>query len=466
VLARCTESSTALRSYVTIEDSIDSIDAANQRMGSEGLRVLSLAFRLIDTWDEEAALADPMSFVENLRFVALIGIIDPLRPSSKEAVRIAHRAGIDVRMITGDHAVTAMAIGKDLDLGPGAISGAEFREMSDEDVIAALPNLHVFGRVSPQDKLRLVQLMQGEGMVVAMTGDAVNDAAALKQADIGVAMGSGSEVTKQAAKMILTDDNFGTLVRAVELGRSTYQKISLYVRFQMSQLLSLVILFLVASIFNIAGGVALTPMMVLWLNFLVAVAPVIVIMISPVQEGLMQRPPRDPSHKLTNAAEVYRWLLYGGTLFLVTLVPLLWGPDDPTADVASAAMTMAFVVMGFGTLLSGLVLRRDPETGLAPPIMISLGIVASSGALLILSTVWAPLQNLLTTMPLTGAQWLMVFGLASVVGIVIEGEKWIRRSRTSTEEDPEPPASVVLQGTNAPLGVSASAGRSGLGAAI
>jgi Ca2+-transporting ATPase len=390
VLARCSQSSTGFREWEPIEDAIEGINAANERLGSDGLRVLSFAFRLIDKADEDAVIVDPMSFVTDLRFVALIGIIDPLRPSSKEAVRIAHEAGIDVRMITGDHAVTAMAIGKDLGLGPGAISGAEFREMPDEDVIAALPNLHVFGRVSPQDKLRLVQLMQGEGMVVAMTGDAVNDAAALKQADIGVAMGSGSEVTKQAAKMILTDDNFGTLVHAVELGRSTYQKISLYVRFQMSQLLSLVILFLFASIVNLAGGVALTPMMVLWLNFLVASAPVIVIMIAPVQPGLMQMRPRDPSHKLTNRAEVVRWLLYGGTLFFATLVPLMWGPDEPISTAPSAAMTMAFVVMGFGTLLTGLALRRDPGSGLAPPVLKSLGILGVSGGFLVLATVWAP----------------------------------------------------------------------------
>jgi len=329
--------------------------------------------------------------------VALIGIIDPLRPSSKEAVRIAHEAGIDVRMITGDHAVTAMAIGKDLGLGPGAISGAEFRDMPDDEVVASLDQLHVFGRVSPEDKLRLVQLMQAEGMVVAMTGDAVNDAAALKQADIGVAMGSGSEVTKQAAKMILTDDNFGTLVRAVELGRSIYNKIALYVRYQMSQLLSLVILFLVASVFNIAGGVALTPIMALFLNFLVASAPVIVIMMEPVSPGLMRRPPRDPSVKLTNRSEVVRWLIYGGTLFAATLAPLLLGPDDPGPDAASVSMTMAFVVMAFGTMLTGLAVRRDPETGLGGPIVKALGVLAVPAALTVVATVWSPLPHDTTT---------------------------------------------------------------------
>ena len=450
VLARCSEASTSRRGYVPIDEAIESIDDANTRIGSDGLRVLSLAFRIIESWDEDAALADPMSFVRDLRFVSLIGIVDPLRPSSKEAVRIAHNAGIDVRMITGDHAVTAMAIGRDLGLGPGSISGAEFRAMSDAEVIASLDDLHVFGRVAPEDKLRLVQLMQSQGLTVAMTGDAVNDAAALKQADIGVAMGSGSEVTKQAAKMILTDDNFGTLVRAVELGRSIYQRISLYVRYQMSQLLSLVILFLTASIFNIAGGVALTPIMVLFLNFLIAGVPVIVIMTEPPTQGLMLRPPRDPSVRLTNRHEVVRWIVYGGSLFAVTLIPLLWGPDEPSATTASVSMTMAFAVMAFGTLLSGLSLRRDPESGLGAPLLKALGVLSVPAVLTVFSTTWQPLQQLLTTQALTGEQWLAVAGLAIVVLLIIETEKLLRRGRQNVDRAPADPVDV-LYGTSQPV---------------
>ncbi|GAA3180212.1 hypothetical protein GCM10020255_073870 [Rhodococcus baikonurensis] len=171
--------------------------------------MLAFAVRRLDG-REDAVVADPMSFVEDLTFVGMAGIIDPLRPEAIDSVRTAHRAGIEVRMITGDHAITAAAIGAELGLGLGAVGGAELQAMTDDELSAALPNLHVFGRVTPQDKLRLVDVMQSGGAVVAMTGDAVNDAAALKKADIGVAMGSGSEVTKQAGKMVLTDDNFGT----------------------------------------------------------------------------------------------------------------------------------------------------------------------------------------------------------------------------------------------------------------
>ncbi|MGI9586038.1 MAG: cation-translocating P-type ATPase [Acidimicrobiia bacterium] len=429
VLARCSETTVSGRTTQPIENGVDQINAANARMGSEGLRVLSLAYRLIDPVDEAAVIADPMSFVADLTFVALIGIIDPLRPSSKDAVRVAHDAGIDVRMITGDHTVTANAIGKDLGLGPGAVSGSEFRAMSDEQIVGSLDELHVFGRVSPDDKLRLVQLMQGQGMIVAMTGDAVNDAAALKQADIGVAMGSGSEVTKQAAKMILTDDNFGTLVHAVELGRSIYQKIKLYVRYQMSQLLSLVILFLTASVFNIASGVAMTPIMVLFLNFLVASGPVVVIMLEPVDPGVMLRKPRDPSIPLTNRSEVTRWLIYGTALFAVTLVPLVFGPDTPSPTEATASMTMAFAVMAFGTLFTGLAVRRDPESGLAAPRLKALGILAIPAALTVLATQWAVLQEFVGTQALTGSQWLGSILLASFTLVVVETEKWIRRRR-------------------------------------
>ncbi len=429
VLARCTTASTREGGETSIRDVQSDIGEANDRLGSEGLRVLAFAARLIPIYQEQEAIRDPMAFVEELRFEALAGIIDPLRPSSKQAVAVATQAGIDVRMITGDHKVTALAIGEQLGLGSGAMSGAEFRALSDPEVEMMLDDIHVLGRVTPEDKLRLVRLMQSRGMVVAMTGDAVNDAAALKQADIGVAMGSGSEVTKQAAKMILTDDNFGTLVRAIELGRSIYQKIALYVRYQMSQLLSLVLLFLTASLFNIAEGMAMTPLMVLFLNFFIAGAPVLVILLEPAGPGLMQRRPRDPQTPLANRREIVRWLIYGGALFLATLVPLLYGPDSPSPVGPSASMTMAFVTMGLGSLATGLATRRDPETGLGPPAAKALGILAIPTFLAVIATTWAPLQDLLQTQPLTGEQWIRALGLALGVLLVVEVEKWIRRLR-------------------------------------
>ncbi len=431
ILKRCSSAADGggLGSGTPIAEAQAGITAAVERMSSEGLRVLSFAARVIPEDQEELVESDPMALVEELVFVALVGIIDPLRPASKEAVTVALAAGIEVRMITGDHAVTAKAIADDLGLGEGVITGAEFSALSDTDVLELLPDLHVFGRVSPEDKLRLVDLMQTQGDIVAMTGDAVNDAAALKQADIGVAMGSGSEVSKQAARMILTDDNFGTLVHAIELGRSIYAKVVSYVRFQMSQLFSLVMLFVTASVFGINDGVALTPLMVLFLNFFVAVGPVVAIMVDETPPGIMSEPPRDPNVGITNPAAVSRWVGYGATLFLATLVPLLFGPDELRVDAPSASMTMAFVVIGFGTVLSGLVMRRDPESGLSPPILRTVGILAIPAFLVIMAVETAFLQRALGTMSLTGGQWLVSASLSLVIVVVVGADKWIRRVR-------------------------------------
>ena len=315
VLARCARSGGPLSdTHVAIDDARPDIDAANERMGEQGLRVLAFAARFVDDDELDAMSSDPMSLTTNLDFVGLVGIIDPLRTEAKAAVHTALGAGIDVRMITGDHAVTASAIGKELGLGPGALSGSELQALSDEETRARLPELHVFGRVAPEDKLRLARVMQEQGLIVAMTGDAVNDAAALKQADIGVAMGSGSEVTKQAGRMILTDDNFGTLVNAVEIGRKVYEKIVSYVRYQMTQLLGLVMLFIAATIFDVNEGVALTPMMVIYLLIFVTAAGVVIIALDPGDPDVMHRPPRDPKVPITNRTAVILWIIYGAVL--------------------------------------------------------------------------------------------------------------------------------------------------------
>ncbi|WP_426595556.1 cation-translocating P-type ATPase [Cellulomonas sp. McL0617] len=432
VLQRCTKALAGPGEFVDLETMRAEIEAEQDRLSRQGLRTLAFAARFLTAKDEPLIVADPMSYVEELVFVGLVGIVDPLRPTAKVAVEIALKAGIEVRMITGDHAVTASAIGAQLGLGPGAISGPELAKLTDEELLAQLPNLHVFGRVTPEDKLRLVQLMQREGLVVAMTGDAVNDAAAIKQADIGVAMGSGSEVTKQAARLVLTDDNFSTLVHAVELGRSIYQKITAYIRFQMSQLIGLVLLFLAASIFNIADGVAMTPMMVLFLNFFVCVFPVIAIMLDPVGPGIMDRVPRDPKLGISNRRAVGRWILYGAVLCISSGIPLVLGPDTPNPDHPTASMTMAFVVMGLGSVLSGLVLRREPESGLAAPLLTAVKVLSGPIALIVLATQLNFLQGWLTTQALTGNQWLICLGLALLLPIVAELDKVFMRRHAST----------------------------------
>jgi Ca2+-transporting ATPase len=432
VLARCSTAGRPLQDTpVPIADARAEIDEANARMGQDGLRVLAFAARLVGDDEVPAMQSDPMSLTHDLSFVGLAGIIDPLRPEAKAAVDIALGAGIDVRMITGDHAVTAEAIGRELGLGPGGISGSDMQELPDEELSRRLPELHVFGRVSPQDKLRLARLMQEQGLIVAMTGDAVNDAAALKQADIGVAMGSGSEVTKQAARMILTDDNFGTLVNAVEIGRKVYDKVVSYVRYQMTQLLALVMLFVAASVFNVNEGVALTPLMVLFLLFFATAVGVVVIAVDPGDPNVMTRPPRDPNLPISNRGAVMHWILYGGVLFIAAFIPLVAGPDDPKTEVGTASLTMTFVVMGLGTVFNALTNRRDPASGLEAPILKAIAISLVTIVMLVLATQLPGLQAGLLTVDLTGKQWLACAGLAALLPIVIESSKWLRRRKAA-----------------------------------
>ena len=211
---------------------------------------------------------DMLALMEGLTLLALVGIVDPPRAAAKAAIATAHSAGIQVRMITGDHAITAEAIARELGIEGRAISGAQFAELSEEQADREIDEIGVIARVTPEQKVRLVDILKRKGHVVGMTGDGVNDAPALKRADIGIAMGiTGTEVSKEAAAMILTDDNFATIVKAVELGRGLYDNLVKYIRFQMGVLAGMIVMFLGSSILNIASGIPLLPMQTLWVNF-------------------------------------------------------------------------------------------------------------------------------------------------------------------------------------------------------
>jgi Ca2+-transporting ATPase len=405
----------------------DEIVAANRELSERGLRVLSFAGREMTEADMASAIDDPMPFVSNLVMIALVGIIDPLRSEAKDAIQVALNAGIDIRMITGDHTVTARAIADDLGLGAGVIRGIDFAHLSDDEVIARLPALHVFGRVAPEDKVRLVSLMQRSGEVVAMTGDAVNDAAALKQADIGVAMGSGSEVTKQAAKMILTDDNFATLVKAVEYGRDIYRRISSYVRLQLTVLSSVLQLMLLATILNINEGVALFPLQLLFAKFFV-VATVVVGFITDVPDpGVMQRPPRTPGSRIVNRRSAIRFVSIGLFIAAGALALLSWGPDEPSTTDASVSMTMAFVLVSLSAVNLGLAMRREREPVWAAPLFPYLGWIMLGWFLTVAAVEFRVFQRALDTTPLTGSQWGLVLLMSLVPPLIVEVDKALAR---------------------------------------
>jgi P-type Ca2+ transporter type 2C len=426
----------------------DDILAANRQLSERGLRVLAFAARDLDDPAMSAAVADPMAAVTDLVFVALVGIMDPLRTEAKDAVHTALKAGIDVRMITGDHTVTARAIADELGLGPGVITGTELQHLPDAEVIDQLPRLHVFGRVAPEDKLRLARLMQESGQVVAMTGDAVNDAAALKQADIGVAMGSGSEVSKQAAKIVLTDDNFATLVRAVDLGRDIYRRISTYVRLQLTILSSVLQLMVYATIFNINGGVALFPLQLLFCKFFVVITVVIGFIVDVPDPGVMQRPPRKPGTKIVSRPQIIRWVVTGFVVAVTALAVLEWGPGKPSTTHPSASMTMAFAIVSLSAVNIGLIMRRERQAPWASPVFPFLGWIILGWILTWAAVELGMLQRLLDTMSLSGRQWVVVLALSLLAPAVVGVDKAIqlrRQRKAQPAETAQPKAEPAVQ---------------------
>jgi len=428
----------------------EEILAANRQLSERGLRVLAFAARDLDDGAMTAALADPMPAVTDLIMVALVGIVDPLRSAAKEAVRTALGAGIDVRMITGDHTVTARAIADELGLGAGVITGTELQRLSDDDVLSRLPQLHVFGRVAPEDKLRLAKLMQEDGQVVAMTGDAVNDAAALKQADVGVAMGSGSEVSKQAAKIVLTDDNFATLVRAVDLGRDIYRRISTYIRLQLTILSSVLQLMVYATILNINGGVALFPLQLLFCKFFVVITVVIGFIVDVPDPGVMQRPPRKPGSKIVTRPWIIRWFIFGFVVAATALSVLEWGPGKPSTTHASVNMTMAFAIISLSAVNIGLVMRRERQAPWSSPVFPYLGWIILGWILTWAAVELNMLQRLLDTTSLSGREWIIVLALSLLAPAVVAVDKVIqlrRQREAQIAQSTEPTARPAIKAT-------------------
>ena len=305
-----------------------------------GLRVMATGQKDFDpsTFDPNA---DLLPAIDGLTLLAIVGIVDPPRPAAKAAIAQAHAAGIQVRMITGDHAVTAEAIAHQLGIEGRAITGAEFRAMSDDEAMRQIDGIGVIARVSPEDKVHLVDILRKKGHVVGMTGDGVNDAPALKKADIGIAMGiTGTEVSKQAAVMILTDDNYATIVKAVGLGRSVYDNMMRFIRFQMAGLFGFIGTFLGSSLLNILGGIPFLPLQTMWLNFTVNVFQAIGLGYGKPREGLMEVPPR-PKEQQIMPRRLMTWLVFCGLVMAAgTLGVLAWG-NASFGEVVARTMGMS-----------------------------------------------------------------------------------------------------------------------------
>jgi Ca2+-transporting ATPase len=318
---------------------------AMDRMAGEGLRVMAGAFRDLDPATFDPA-GDLLGYVTGLKVTCIIGMVDPPRDESRKAVADAHAAHIRVRMITGDDVNTGAAIAKKLGIEGEAILGTDFAAMSEADRLARVDTIGVVGRVAPEHKVLLVETLRKKGDVVAMTGDGVNDAPAIKAADIGIAMGSGTQVSKNASRMILSDDNFATIIKAVERGRMVFDNLNKFVRFVIIELVAYVITFLGASILNIAAGQPFTPSQILYINFFVNAPLGVALGMDKEASGLMKRWPRPRTASIMTPGLLITSGLVGLYMAVTTLALIQYGTTDRGGfPVGSSMGVTAFSLM-------------------------------------------------------------------------------------------------------------------------
>jgi Ca2+-transporting ATPase len=430
VLAACTGQLDQAGTIVPLDAS--AIHAEVERMAAKGLRVLALASKV---WS--GAEIDHDSVASGLTFLGLQGMIDPPRPEAVQAVRICQGAGVRVKMITGDHAITAAAIADQMGLdGAGgrevrALTGQDLARLSDSELMAEAERTAVFARVSPEQKLRLVEALQARGHVVAMTGDGVNDAPALKQADIGVAMGiTGTEVAKEAAAMVLTDDNFSSIEAAVEEGRGVFDNLTKFIVWTLPTNMGEGLVIMAAIFLGVA--LPILPVQILWINMTTAGFLGLMLAFEPKEPGIMTRPPRDPKTPLMTRPLIVRmclmsFLLLGGAFSLFA-----WELDQggSLAEARTVAVN-AFVVMELFYLFNCRSLTRLIHE---LPFFSNLWVFAGAGAMLLLQVAYTyvPVMNrLFSSAPVDGAAWLATFAAGFATLVVVEIEKLIQRPRVA-----------------------------------
>ena len=400
----------------------EEIGRINTQLSSEGLRVLAFAYRELDAI-RPLSLEDEKEFT----FLGLISMIDPPRPEAIQAVADAKQGGIRTIMITGDHKITATAIAKQLGIfqdGDRALSGVELDNLSEEDLDQCLTSVSVYARVSPEHKIRIVNAWQRRGNIVSMTGDGVNDAPALKKADIGVAMGiTGTEVSKDAASMILADDNFATIVKAVVNGRSVYSNIKNAIQFLLSGNAAGIFCVLYASL--LALPVPFQPVHLLFINLLTDSLPAIAIGMEPARRGLLNQKPRDPKEPILTQPLLARIGIQGLLIAIVTMVAFYLGYQNGDAALAS---TMAFATLTLARLFHGFNCRGAESIFTLKFSTNKSSILAFfAGVVLLLLVLFVPgLNSLFMVSPAFGIANLgEIVGLALLPTIVIQISKVI-----------------------------------------
>jgi Ca2+-transporting ATPase len=389
----------------------------NDEMASQALRVLALAVRKVQESEQTGEVEN------NLVFVGLMGMIDPPRISALKAIKICQAAGIKPVMITGDHKLTAQAVAQELGIIKGknqfVITGTELDKMTDEDLDKHVMNISVFARVAPRDKLRIVRALKKNGQIVAMTGDGVNDAPAVKEADIGIAMGqTGTDVTKEASSMIIADDNFATIVAAVEEGRGIYDNIRKFIRYLLSCNLGEVLTMFLGTLVGLP--LPLLPIQILWVNLVTDGLPAMALGVDGTEPDIMKRSPRRPDESIFARGLGRKILIRGtmigiGTLF-VFVIGLWYGVG------LLAARTMAFTTLVFSQLFHVFDCKSERrgifEVGLFSNPFLVIAVLIS--ATMQLSVIYLPLlQNIFKTTALYGWQWVVILLIAGGPSIII-----------------------------------------------
>ncbi|MFG6353048.1 MAG: calcium-translocating P-type ATPase, PMCA-type [Oscillospiraceae bacterium] len=432
LLSRCTHILAGSPAPLTAALARD-VEGANAALAEQALRVLACGYKDIDQLPSGDPTSDQLE--TGLTFAGLVGMIDPPRMEVKGAVEQCYAAGIRPVMITGDHKLTAVAIAKELDIfrdGDLAITGEDLDFMPQELLEQDVDKFSVYARVSPEHKMRIVKAWQKKGMVVAMTGDGVNDAPALKVADIGCAMGiTGTDVAKGAADMILTDDNFATIVKAVEQGRGIYSNIKKAIHYLLSCNIGEIVTLFLATLFNFHQA-PLVAVQLLWLNLVTDSLPALALGMEPVEPTVMREKPRPASAPLFDRPFTVRLAWQGLMVGLLTLAAYWLGEyvlSDPAAADATAN-TMAFATLTFCQLFHAFDVRSETQSIahiglLSNPAMNKAFLVGMALQLAVLLI--PPLQAVFQVCPLSGVEWLCVLGLSLTPLAICEIEKAVQR---------------------------------------
>ena len=422
LLARCSQYREAGREQPLDQTRRSRIDADYHSFGKRGLRGLMVASRSLPASAFDAS-GDLEECVRDLTFVGLIGLMDPPRAEAKRAIAQCQHAGIAVKMITGDHQTTALAIATELGLHGRAVSGLELDQMDSSELVDSVDGIAVFARVTPSHKVKIVRALQARGHVVAMTGDGVNDAPALKQADIGVAMGiSGTAVAKEAATMVLTDDNFATIVSAVRQGRTLYDNILKFVRFQLSTTVGAILTVFFAPLAGLPEP--FSPTQILWVAIIMDGPPAISLALDAARPGIMAEPPRSRSEPVLPWHRITRIFAYGVTMMVGTLATLHHGLASGDEN---RAMTLAFTTFVFFQFFNVFNARNESGSAfnhrLFENTMLWISLAAIAG-LQFLAVQWAPASKVFGTTSLSGTDWGIAIGVASSILLLEEARKF------------------------------------------